>query len=158
VVLSDSCSDIEHLERARALAPGLAETYGLLGEAYASKGNMALALEHFSRAIQFLPDNPTRLGRVAFLLATSPDERIRDGARAVEYASRAVRLTGGQDVRALDTLAAASAEQGDFRHATELIREAAALARVQGNQDLVLHLQQRLALYGAGQRLRVPSR
>ena len=147
---------IGHLERARALAPGLPETYGLLGEAYASKGNMALALQHFSRAIQLLPDNPTLLGRVAFLLATSADESVRDGAKAVEYASRAVRLTGGQDVRALDALAAASAEQGDFSNAMEVIREAMAVAGAQGKQDVVLQLQQRLALYQAGRKLRMP--
>jgi cytochrome c-type biogenesis protein CcmH/NrfG len=149
---------IAHLEQARALAPGLPETYGLLGEAYATQGSMALALQHFFRAIELLPDNPTLLGRVAFLLATSPDGSVRDGARAVELASRAVRLTGGHDVRALDTLAAAHAERGDFMHAVAVTQEALTLAQAQGAGDVGLELQRRLELYQAGRKLRVPHR
>ena len=47
---------------------------------------------------------------LAWLLATAPDARFRDGPRAVEHATRACELSGWRDAAALDTLAAAYAE------------------------------------------------
>ena len=56
---------------------------------------------------------------VAWLLATSPEEKSRDGRKAVEFAKRAMELSGDKDANALDTLAAAYAEAGDFEMAVQ---------------------------------------
>jgi hypothetical protein len=60
-------------------------------------------------------------------LATCPEERHRDGKRAVEAAKRACELTGLTSAEILDTLAAAYAESGDFPKAVEYQEKAIGL-------------------------------
>ena len=50
----------------------------------------------------------------AWIWATCPEARFRDGKKAVESATRACELTDWKEADVLDTLAAASAEAGDF--------------------------------------------
>jgi Tfp pilus assembly protein PilF len=147
---------IEHLERAIALSPQLNEAYGLLGEAYSGAGNQRLAARYFQRALAVLPDNPFLLNRVAWLLATTPDDAIRNGAKAVELAERAVRTGGGENPVFLDTLAAAYAEQNRFDDAVASTRQALDRARAQNQSRFIPELERHLALYSAGRRLRVP--
>jgi tetratricopeptide (TPR) repeat protein len=145
---------IAHLERALALDPARKETYGLLGEAYGGRGNSPLSLRYFSRALELMPDNPFVLRRVAWLLATSPQDDVRNSAKAVELAERAVRITGGVDLVSLDTLATAYAEEGRFTAAAAAARDALALAQTQRNEAEIAELQQHLALFQAGKKLR----
>ena len=149
---------IAHLERARALDPRIKETYGLLGEAYAGRGQPQLSVAAFQTAVELLPDNPFLLRRVAWLLSTWPGEGVRDGARAVALAERAVRLTGARDLESLDTLAAARAEAGDTAGAVAATEEALSVALGLGDQSAVRVLQGRLARYRAGFPLREPWR
>ncbi len=57
------------------------------------------------------------LNGLAWLLATCPDDTIRDGDKAVEYAERALLQENSSTI--LDTLAAAYAEAGRFEEAIE---------------------------------------
>ena len=75
--------------------------------------------------MQLVPGDARLPGAMAWLLATSPEASLRDGARAVELAQRAVRLTGGREPDALDTLAAAYAEAGRFAEAVETAEQPA---------------------------------
>ena len=50
----------------------------------------------------------------AWILATCPEDSIRDGAHAVEYALKACGFTRWRDASCIDTYAAALAEAGDF--------------------------------------------
>jgi tetratricopeptide (TPR) repeat protein len=61
---------------------------------------------------------------LARLLATCPNEKIRDGKRAVELASRACERSAWRAAWYIDTLAAAYAEQGRFRLAAHYARKA----------------------------------
>jgi protein O-mannosyl-transferase len=145
---------IARLLEALSLDPTLAEAHALLGEAYAGQGAPALAIPQFTAALASIPDNVAVLRRVAWLLATAPDARVRDGRRAVTLAERAVQLTGRRDVMALEALMAAYAEQDRFVEAGAAGREALALARAQGNEPLVGPLAREVALCEAGQKLR----
>ena len=51
--------------------------------------------------------------------ATCPDDKYRDGKKAVENASKAYQLDDGKHWHCLGTLAAAYAESGDFEKAKE---------------------------------------
>ncbi len=56
---------------------------------------------------------------VAWFRATWPDDRLRNGAQAVSDARRACELTSWKSAAALDTLAAAEAESGNFSEAVK---------------------------------------
>jgi tetratricopeptide (TPR) repeat protein len=60
-------------------------------------------------------------------LATAPDEKIRDGKRALADARRAAELTNWTNGIVLDTLAAAHAEVGEFDKAVTWQENALAL-------------------------------
>ena len=83
------------------------------------------------------------LNNLAWVLATAPDESLRDGKRAVKLAKKAMRMAGPEAMWAADTLAAAFAEDGDFESATEL-QELVVKKSVYKHQ---LDAQKRLDLY-----------
>ena len=147
---------ISHLERALALDPEYTTVHGNLGEAYATQGKRALAAKQFARAVEVSPDNPFLLNRLAWLLATSPEDEVRNGTRAVELAGRAVLLTSRQDIMSLETLSAAYAEAGRFDEAVAAGREALALAESQGNSGAAMQLASRIPLFESRQRFREP--
>jgi protein O-mannosyl-transferase len=147
---------IAHLRRTLALDPSYAQADQDLGQAYATQGHLDLAVEYFGRAVDLRPDDPRLAGRLAWLLATAGDDRVRDGARAAQLAERAIRLMGRPDATALDTLAAAYAEVGRFDAAATAASQALALARA-GRQDaLAGAIEARLALYRAHRKFRQP--
>jgi tetratricopeptide (TPR) repeat protein len=74
---------------------------------------------------------------LAWLLATYPDSKSRDGTEAVSLAERACALTGRRIPALLDTLAVAYAEAGDFARAISTIEEALNLARSSGDSDAI---------------------
>lgn len=94
---------------------------------------------------------------LAFALATLPDDRLRDGARALELARSAIEATAGANPDYLDTLAAAYAELGRFDEARA--EQQRALALVEGRdvpEGFVASLRAHLALLEAGRPIREP--
>jgi tetratricopeptide (TPR) repeat protein len=83
------------------------------------------------------PDSPRMLDELAWLLATYPDSKSRDGTEAVRLAERACDLTERKIPALLDTLAAAYAEAGDFPRAMSAVEEALNRARSSGDNDAV---------------------
>lgn len=63
------------------------------------------------------PSRLDNLNNYAWVLATSPDDALRDGPRAVEVAQALLARRGEPDPGYLDTLAAALAEAGRFEEA-----------------------------------------
>jgi len=60
---------------------------------------------------------------LAWLLATAPKSKLRDGQKAVEYAKRACELDSWKNPYYLGTLAAANAEIGNFDEAVKWERK-----------------------------------
>jgi tetratricopeptide (TPR) repeat protein len=108
-------------------------------------GDYALALEHYDEAIRLDPEVDTYYNNKAWLLATAPDETVRDGATAVASAMRAVELKNIGNNR--DTLAAAYAEAGDFEHAVEEQEAAIEMFEDEDYDDYIPGAEERLALY-----------
>ena len=81
-------------------------------------------MDDWKEAIRIDPRNSVALNEQAWLWATCPDAKYRDGKRAVESATRACELSEWKDENHLGTLAAAQAEIGDFSKAVEFQEKA----------------------------------
>ena len=86
---------------------------------------------------------------------TDSDESLRDGAKAVEYARRAVEVARDREPDVLGTLAAACAEAGRFEEAVVTAEEAIRLAREMGAESIEKGLRKEIALYLIGQPYRM---
>jgi tetratricopeptide (TPR) repeat protein len=89
------------------------------GDVRIAKGEYAKAREAYDRALDLGPAVPSTFGKRAWLAATCPDAKYRNGKRAVEDATKACELTGWRDGHLLEVLAAACAEAGDFANAVK---------------------------------------
>ena len=76
-------------------------------------------------AIRLEPDRPKKgMHNLAWILATCPDRRLRNGPEAVELAPRLADLSGRQDSQYLRTLADAYLETGELAQAKEELQAA----------------------------------
>ena len=141
---------ITEWQKAVEVTPGFAKAHYSLGDAYYQMGMIPMALAQWRKGISIDPDHLPVLNQAAWVLATSPDNSVRNGVEAVAFAERAVRLPGGEKPEILDTLAAAYAEAGQFSAAAKTARRALVLATQQNNQALVEGLNARIAFYEGG--------
>ena len=137
-------------EKALEIQPANSDAHNNLAVAMAKKGRTREAIFHWQKALEIQPDKVGSQVSLARVLATSPDDSIRDGVRAVNLAEQALKLSGGRSPAILQTLAAAYAETGQFARAVETARRALELTTVQGNTPLAEALQKEIALYQAG--------
>jgi tetratricopeptide (TPR) repeat protein len=138
---------ISALRRALELDPQNAEAHFRLGLVLFGLGRSSSAIEHLDEAVRLQPDSAAMLWQTAWILATSPDSAVRNGARAVELATRAVQFSGRQEPHALDALAAALAETEQFPAAIATAERASALALARGDEALAGAIDQRTRQY-----------
>jgi tetratricopeptide (TPR) repeat protein len=100
----------EAIRRDPRLAIAYVHRAGIRGK----KGEPDKALADLTEAMRLDPRDESAYDRLAWLRATCPDARYRDGRRAVEAARRACELAGWKGANHLSTLAAACAEASDF--------------------------------------------
>ena len=91
-------------------------------------------LADYNNALTFDPKNVAAYDNLAWLQATCPDEKYRDGKRAIETRTKAYQLDGGQALAMFGTLAAAYAENGDFEKAKEWGKKAVTLTMADKRQ------------------------
>ena len=154
---------LPHFAEAVRLNPKFANARNNLGVALAQEGRFDEAVAQLSEAARLDPASASTRGNLArasrllaWQLAASHDDARRDGARAVQLAREACRLTGDADPRALDALAAAYAETGRFDIARETAQKALDLARKGGDQRLTPAILARLRLYRRDRPFREP--
>ena len=94
-----------------------ASSYCDRGDAWAALNRFDKALADFHQAIQIDEKCARAYGRRAWIWATCPERRYRDGEKAIASATCSCQLTGWKDSDAIDTLAAAHAEAGEFESA-----------------------------------------
>jgi len=148
-VLGKPDEAIASLRKAVALNPRLPQAWQGLGQVLSEQRRYAEALAAFRSGQEAAPRRVALTNSLAWLLATCPDDELRDGAEALRLAHGLEQAGGGRDPRVLDTLAAALAEQGRFSEAVGVIDRAIRLANAAGNNALAIELKQRRGLYEA---------
>jgi tetratricopeptide (TPR) repeat protein len=94
------------------------------------------AIAQYRAALQLQPDFANALNNLAWLLAANPDPALRDGAEAVQLASRACALTHTNEAIKIETLANACAEAGRFEDAVAWAQKASEVALAHGQTNV----------------------
>ncbi len=115
-----------------------------IAAAYYGQGKIDMALKHWLEAVRIEADKADMLNNLAWVLAASKDEKIRDTEKALEFAKRACDLSKNKNPIFLDTLSVAYAANGQFEQAITTSEKALALAK---KPSLRQKLQSRIALY-----------
>lgn len=118
---------IEEFTRAIELAPTQFGSWRGRSDAEISIGEHAKARADLEKALELQPDDDGVLNNLAWLLATSPDDALRDGKRAIELATKACEATEWKEAHIISTLAAGYAETGDFETAKKYSKQAVEL-------------------------------
>jgi tetratricopeptide (TPR) repeat protein len=138
---------IKHFRQTLQVKPDLAEAHNNLALTLTMTGKLDEAIEHFREAVRLKPDYLAPLNRMARILAMHPDPKRRDPGQAIEFAKRAVELTGHQDAAILETLAAAYAAAGQFDQAVKTAEAALSLATAAQADELANHIRKQIKLY-----------
>jgi tetratricopeptide (TPR) repeat protein len=87
------------------------------GDALLSVGKHAEAIKDYEEALKIDPEDTGVLNNMAWVLATSPDDGVRNADRSIELGLKACELTKYQRPHILSTLASGYAEKGDWETA-----------------------------------------
>ncbi len=142
----------KRFDEALRLNPNFADAHYWLGQVLQDKRKHAEALQHYRLALALKP-SPNVLNDAAWLLATSTDDKIRDGNEAVVLAERAcAAVSGTPSLSFLDTKAAAYAEAGRLVDAIKVLQEAIEAQEKSANnkEAETTVLRSRLQLYQSG--------
>jgi protein O-mannosyl-transferase len=145
---------IYNYRKALQIDPDFFKSYYNIAKILYGEGKIAEAIDNFQRALTINKETPQTLFNLSWIYATSENKSYRNGKKAVKLAEKLCRLTGHQQPLALDALAAAYAENGNFNKAVEIAQKALILAFQPGPKELILGLKKRLKLY----QLRQPYR
>ncbi len=138
---------LAHYNAAVRLSPDDAYAIASRADLFTDLGRYTEANTDYERAIKLDPKSMHANSGSAWLLATCPDQNIRNPALAMARARKAIELSGTPEAVNLDTLAAAQASNGDFRAATESLRMAIKIAAA-GEREVY---QDRLTMYQRGE-------
>ncbi len=118
-----------------------------LAVSYQQLGEYAQAVRLLEEGLRDQAGQVTLMHELAKVLATAPDDSVRDGARALELATAVVERLEAPRPEAFRTLAAAYAAVGEYEPAVEAIQRAVELARSLGMTELENQLFQQLLKY-----------
>ncbi|MBI2194435.1 MAG: tetratricopeptide repeat protein [Planctomycetes bacterium] len=140
----------EQFSRVVQADPGHAEAFYQLAQARLRTGEANEAAAAYRESMRLKPDWPAPALDLAWLRATHPQAEQRDGQEALALARRVLEIAREGSARALDVMAAAWAEAGDFAEAERWAAEAQEKAAAAGQAVLVESIRERLEGYRAG--------
>jgi tetratricopeptide (TPR) repeat protein len=141
---------VYHYNEALKINPNYAGAYYNLGKIAANQGKIEEAILHYRKVLLLNPIMKEALYNLSWTLATHENDKIRNGEEAVKLAEKLCKITQYNQPLALDALAAAYAETGQFDAAVLTAQNALKLALVFGPEELVLGLKRRLLVYETG--------
>lgn len=109
-------------------------------DAYLSVGKQKEAIADYEAALKLQPKNSGILNNLAWVLATSPSDELRDGKRAIDLATLACEETEYKQAHILSTLAACYAETGDFTTAIKWSTKAVEMGDEKVKENLTKEL------------------
>jgi tetratricopeptide (TPR) repeat protein len=139
------------------IEPHAVRPHYMLANLLSQRGQWLEAIAEYQTTLRIDPNHPLALNDLAWLLATAPDARLRNGAEAVELAEKACRLTDYKVPLLVSTLAAAYAEAGRFDDAVKTAEQAITLATADGEKALVVKTRESLELYQAHEAYHEPA-
>ena len=148
---------IHHCRLVVGLAPKAPAAHRDLATVLLSARRISEAVASLERVVELVPDDQAVLNQLAAILATSTDDKVRDGKRAIILATRADELTKRESAGVANTLAAALAEDGQFEEAVRVSHRALILATKQGDAALAASIRERMLVYRASRPVRDPS-
>jgi len=106
------------------------------------------ASEAFKMVEKLSPNDAWSIQDYAWFLLTCPDETLQDSSKAMEWAKKALELTGGKDGLVHETVAEAYFRQGDPLKAAEHQKKAIQLGSQKcPDGSCTKEMQQRLQKY-----------
>ncbi|MFQ5639084.1 MAG: tetratricopeptide repeat protein [bacterium] len=139
------------VEKSLRLDPRFPDAYLSLGTFYMETNRDAEAIATFRRGLNFTPGFMPIALRLAWLLSTTPDAKLRDGEEAVRLAKPVNERLKSQDAKTLDVLSVAYAETGRFALAVKTAQKAYELALSGQQKELADEIHSRLALFQTDQ-------
>jgi tetratricopeptide (TPR) repeat protein len=121
---SDHTKAIADFSEAIILDPKNVAVFSKRGLVHAGNQDYTKAIADYLQVIKLDPENTNAYADIGKILATCPDDKIRDGKRALEYAIKANKLTDGTNWATLEVLAASYAELGKFENAIQAQKKA----------------------------------
>lgn len=135
----------------------LVKAYSKLAELNKNSGDLSGAIKNYDKAIGLDRNDLAANRQLAWILATSFDEKLREPVRSLELAQHAANLSAPPEATTLSVLSAALAINEQFDKAVESVEQAAAIAQGADDQLLTERMAKQLESYRLGQ-LYVESR
>ena len=146
---------INHFEKANKLIPDSKELSSQLASVYFAFATQmdrqemkGVAIDHYRKGLVIDPSNNAARNNLAWILATSASQDLRNAEEALIVATKLNADTGNKVPQVLDTLAAAQAANGQFTKATQSAEMA--ISELKNNSKLKQTIQNRLNLYKNG--------
>ncbi len=118
-----------------------------LANAYRKDGQLEQAVQAYRRTLEIQPGMTLAANNLAWVLATHPQEGVRNGAEAVRWAEQVCERTRHAQPSFLDTLACAYAEIGEFEKAVATATQAVEMLEHKGESTAAADIQVRLELF-----------
>jgi len=146
---------INHFEKANKLVPDSKQLSSQLASVYFAFATQMdrqqmkeTAINHYRKGLVIDPSNNAARNNLAWILATSANQDLRNSEEALIVATKLNADTGNKVPQVLDTLAAAQAANGQFTKAAQTAEMA--ISQLKNNSKLKQTIQNRLNLYKNG--------
>jgi tetratricopeptide (TPR) repeat protein len=144
-----------HYEQLLQVSPDLTEARFGYAMALLQAGRPAEARDRLTEAMNAHPDQPIFAHGLARLLAAAPDDRVRDGGRAMRLVEDILQREQ-RSVELGETVAMALAAQGRYEEAASVQRDLISGVQKAGLADLAQRLTGNLRLYERNEPCRTP--